>query len=111
MYISIGFIIFYLYLLLSSLSADFTRFVRHYPCLYCLPYFAIIHVLIIEIRGRNWGICEVTKRAVTGSCIVLIKRNRFGNMNHILLIVYVAPCQGSGFCFCQAISKKINLFF
>ena len=65
MYISIGFITFYLFSLLSSLSADFTRIVQHYSCLYCLSHFVFIHVLIIEIRGRNWGICGVTKRAVT----------------------------------------------
>ena len=65
MYISIGFITFYLYLLLSSLSVDFTRIVQHYSCLYCLSYFVFIHVLIIGIRGKNWGICGVTKRAVT----------------------------------------------
>ena len=65
MYISIGFITFYLYLLLSSLSVDFTRIVQHYSCLYCLSYFVFIHVLNIEIRGKNWGICGVTKRAVT----------------------------------------------
>ena len=65
MYISIGFITFYLYLLLSSLSADFTMIVQHYSCLYCLSYFVFIHVLIIGIRGKNWGICGVTKRAVT----------------------------------------------
>ena len=55
-YISIGFITFYLYLLLSSLSADFTMIVQHYSCLYCLSYFVFIHAYIIQIRGTNWGI-------------------------------------------------------
>ena len=53
---SIGFITFYLYLLLSSLSADFTMIVQHYSCLYCLSYFVFIHAYIIQIRGTNWGI-------------------------------------------------------
>lgn len=62
MYISIGFIIFYLCLLLSSPNADFTKIVQHYSRLYALSYFVFIYVLIIEIRGSFWGICGVAKR-------------------------------------------------
>ncbi len=63
--INIGFIIFCLYSWLCFETIDFTGIVQYHSCLYRLSCFVFIHVHTIQIRGTNWGIRGVTKRAVT----------------------------------------------